>query len=103
RVEQIVPPRKGTRHAQRLLRDILFYRPAHRGTDLKVALDTLQRVQRLRGGVFLLHDFRAARLLRVRGGGRAPAPASGACVWPVASTTSSPSASATRSTTNCPT
>src|SRR5215468_10328708 len=57
RVEQVVPPRKGTRHAQRLLRDILFYRPAHRGTDLKVALDTLQRIQRRRAVVFLLSDF----------------------------------------------
>src|SRR5438132_2957241 len=70
RVEQVVPPRKGTRHAQRLLRDILFYRPAHRGTDLKAALDTLQRIQRRRAIVFLLSDFRAAgyeRALRLAG------------------------------------
>src|SRR3954469_251122 len=31
RVEHVVPPRKGVRHAQRLLRDVLFYRPAGRG------------------------------------------------------------------------
>src|SRR5262245_65959842 len=70
RVEQIVPPRKGTRHAQRLLRDILFYRPARHGTDLKAALDTLQRIQRRRAVVFLLSDFRAAgyeRALRLAG------------------------------------
>src|SRR3954470_19340083 len=70
RIEQVVPPRKGTRHAQRLLRDILFYRPAHRGTDLKAALDTLQRTQRRRAVVFLLSDFRAAgyeRALRLAG------------------------------------
>src|SRR5438552_6627221 len=70
RVEQVVPPRKGTRHAQRLLRDILFYRPMHHGTDLKAALDTLQRIQRRRAVVFLLSDFRATgyeRALRLAG------------------------------------
>jgi len=70
RVEQVVPPQKGTRHAQRLLRDILFYRPAHPGTDVKAALDTLQRIQRRRAVVFLLSDFRAEgyeRALRLAG------------------------------------
>lgn len=70
RVEQVVPPRKGTRHAQRLLRDILFFRPMQRGTDVRVALDTLQRLQRRRAVVFLLSDFRAAgfeRALRLAG------------------------------------
>jgi uncharacterized protein (DUF58 family) len=69
-IEQVVPPRKGTRHAQRLLRDVLFFRPTRRGTDLKAALDTLQRVQRKRAVVFLLSDFRAAgyeRALRLAG------------------------------------
>src|SRR5205823_1723402 len=41
RVEHVVPPRKGTRHAQRLLRDILFFQPAGRGTGLRAALDAL--------------------------------------------------------------
>jgi uncharacterized protein (DUF58 family) len=57
RVEHVVPPRKGTRHAQRLLRDILFYQPTRRGTGLRVALDALNRVQRKRAIVFLFSDF----------------------------------------------
>jgi len=57
RVEHIVPPRKGARHAQRLLRDILFYQPAGRGTGLRAALDALPRVQRKRAIVFLFSDF----------------------------------------------
>ena len=57
RVEHVVPPRKGARHAQRLLRDILFYQPRGRGTGLRTALDALNRVQRKRAIVFLFSDF----------------------------------------------
>jgi uncharacterized protein (DUF58 family) len=57
RVEHVVPPRKGARHAQRLLRDILFYQPTHRGTGLRAALDALNRVHRRRAIVFLFSDF----------------------------------------------
>jgi uncharacterized protein (DUF58 family) len=57
KVEHVVPSRKGTRHAQRLLRDILFYRPTGRGTGLRAALDALNRIQRKRAIVFLFSDF----------------------------------------------
>src|SRR5947209_8987670 len=57
RVEHVVPPRKGARHAQRLLRDILFYQPTGRGTGLRAALDALNRIQRKRAIVFLFSDF----------------------------------------------
>src|SRR6476661_5546278 len=57
RVERFVPPRKGTRHVLRLIRDILFFQPTHRGTAVKEALDFLNRVQRRRAIVFLLSDF----------------------------------------------
>jgi uncharacterized protein (DUF58 family) len=57
RVERFVPPRKGTRHVLRLIRDILFFQPTHRGTSVKEALDFLNRVQRRRAIVFLVSDF----------------------------------------------
>ncbi|HEY1379852.1 MAG TPA: DUF58 domain-containing protein [Gemmataceae bacterium] len=57
RVEHVVPPRKGARHAQRLLRDILFYQPTGRGTGLRTALDALNRAHRKRAIVFLFSDF----------------------------------------------
>jgi uncharacterized protein (DUF58 family) len=57
RVERFVPPRKGTRHALRLIRDVLFFQPEHQGTSLKQALDYLNRVQHRRAIVFLLSDF----------------------------------------------
>ena len=57
RVERFVPPNKGPRHVLRLLRDILAFEPERPGTDLTVALDYLNKVQRRRAIVFLLSDF----------------------------------------------
>src|ERR1700730_17969559 len=57
RVERFVPPRKGTRHVLRLVRDVLFFQPAHRRTSLKEGLDYLTRVLHRRAIVFLLSDF----------------------------------------------
>jgi uncharacterized protein (DUF58 family) len=57
RVERFVPPRKGTRHVLRLIRDVLFFEPLHSGTSLKVGLDFINRVLRRRTIVFLLSDF----------------------------------------------
>jgi uncharacterized protein (DUF58 family) len=56
-VEKFVPPRKGVRHALRLIRDVLFFQPAHRGTAIREALDYVSRVIRRRAIVFLLSDF----------------------------------------------
>lgn len=57
RVEQFVPPRKGTRHVLRLIRDVLFFKPEHTGTSVREALDFLNRVSHRRAIVFLLSDF----------------------------------------------
>lgn len=56
-VEHFVPPRKGQRHALRLIRDVLAYRPRSTGTDLALALDYAGRVLRHRAIVFVLSDF----------------------------------------------
>jgi len=57
RVEKYFPPRKGRRHILRLVRELLTYKPAGRGTDLKAALDYTNRMLKRRGIVFLLSDF----------------------------------------------
>jgi uncharacterized protein (DUF58 family) len=57
RVERYVPPRKGTRHVLRLIRDILYFQPERSGTSLREGLDFLNRVQHRRAVVFLLSDF----------------------------------------------
>jgi uncharacterized protein (DUF58 family) len=60
RVEHSVPPKKGRRHALRLIRDVLAFRPAGRGTDLAGALDFAGRVLPHRAIVFVLSDFQLA-------------------------------------------
>ena len=57
KVERFVPPRKGTRHVLRIIRDILFFQPTRPGTSLKEGLDFLNRVLHRRAIVFLLSDF----------------------------------------------
>jgi uncharacterized protein (DUF58 family) len=57
RIEHFVPPRKGRRHVLRLIRDLLAFRPAGRGTELPSALDYAARLLRHRAIVFLLSDF----------------------------------------------
>ncbi len=57
RVERYVPPNKGVRHVLRLLRDILFFEPEHKGTDLTAALDHLNKAQKRRAIVFVISDF----------------------------------------------
>jgi len=56
-IELYVPPRKNRSHGLRVVRELLYHPPRGRGTDLAVALDTLQRVQKRKAVVFLLSDF----------------------------------------------
>ncbi len=68
RVELFIPPKKGKKHVLRVIRELLFFRPQGRGTDVGGALDYLARVVRRKAVVFLLSDFVApdySRPLRV--------------------------------------
>lgn len=57
RVERFVPPKKGRKHALRVISDVLTYRPQHRRTDLKAGLDYLNRVNKRKTVCFLISDF----------------------------------------------
>lgn len=57
RIERFVPPRKGRRHALRLVSEILRARPAGRGTSVGVALEFLRKAMRRRTVAFVLSDF----------------------------------------------
>ncbi|MBV9080353.1 MAG: DUF58 domain-containing protein [Elusimicrobia bacterium] len=57
RIESYLPPRKSRKHALRLVRDALTIQPAGHGTDIKGALEYLNRVQKRRAIVFLISDF----------------------------------------------
>lgn len=56
-VELYVPPKKGSRHTLRLVRELLAFKPRHRGTRLAAAADHLGRVLRRRSVVFVISDF----------------------------------------------
>jgi uncharacterized protein (DUF58 family) len=56
-VEHFVPPKKGRGHVHRILRDLLYFKPKGRGTDLKLALDSLNAILKKKSTVFILSDF----------------------------------------------
>jgi uncharacterized protein (DUF58 family) len=57
RVEKYLPPAQGRRHVLRVVRDLLTFAPAGKGTDLGAALDFVARVQKRRTVAFLVSDF----------------------------------------------
>lgn len=59
RVELYVPPKKGTTHVLRLIRELLNFKPKAAKTDLAGALDYLGKVSKKRAVVFLVSDFQA--------------------------------------------
>ena len=59
RVELLVPPMKGRSHVLRMLRDLLAYEPEGKGTDIRLALDTVYVLLKRSSIVFLVSDFLA--------------------------------------------
>lgn len=57
RIEKFIPPRKGKKPVLRLIREMIDPEPRGNGTDIALALEYLQRVQRKRAVVFLISDF----------------------------------------------
>jgi uncharacterized protein (DUF58 family) len=57
RIERFVPPRKGTRHVLRIVRELLALRPQGRGTRLGEAVDEITRIVRKRSVLFVISDF----------------------------------------------
>jgi len=57
RIELFIPPKKGSRHILRLIRELLSFKMPKRRTDIPLALDYVARVIRKRATVFLVSDF----------------------------------------------
>lgn len=58
-VEEYIPPRKGRRHVLRVIREILFFEPKQRGTDIARALDFANKVVTRRAVAFVVSDFQS--------------------------------------------
>ncbi len=58
-VEHFIPPKKGSRHVQRLIRELLDFNPRRRGTNIAASLEYLGRVLKRKAVVFVVSDFLA--------------------------------------------
>jgi uncharacterized protein (DUF58 family) len=56
-IERVIPPRKGRRHALRVIRDLVAFEPAGRRTNLGASLSYASRLLRHRSIVVVLSDF----------------------------------------------
>lgn len=56
-VEKFIPPRKGRRHVLRVIREVLFFEPERRGTDLDGAVEFLLRVTPHKAITVVISDF----------------------------------------------
>ncbi len=59
RIETFLRPRKGKDHVLRVIREILYFRPRGRATDLGMALQFMYRTITKRAVVFVVSDFLA--------------------------------------------
>jgi len=60
RVEKYLPPAKGKKHVLRVIRELLYFKPEGKGTDISHALEYLNRIAVKKSVVFLLSDFAAS-------------------------------------------
>jgi uncharacterized protein (DUF58 family) len=56
-IELYIPPKKGTSHMLRLIRELLYFKMPKRKTNIGMALEYLGRVVRKRATVFVVSDF----------------------------------------------
>jgi len=56
-VEQFIPPKKGTSHILRIIREIISFIPQHQGTDISEGLRFLTSAIKKRSTAFLISDF----------------------------------------------
>lgn len=57
KIEKFVPPKKGKTHVLRVIREVLYYKPENKGTDISIALEYLLKVTRRKAVCFLISDF----------------------------------------------
>ena len=70
KIEKYVPPKKGKGHVLRVLRELLYFKPEGRGTDVAMAVEYLNRVCKKKVTTFIISDFISenfARELQIAG------------------------------------
>jgi len=56
-VEKFIPPKKGTTHILRIIRELIDFQPKNKGTDISEALRFLTNAIKKRSTAFMLSDF----------------------------------------------
>ncbi len=56
-IEKFIPPQKGRTHILRIIRELLYYKPSHKQTNIAEALRYLTNAIKKRATVFLISDF----------------------------------------------
>lgn len=57
RVEHFIPPKKGRGHLQRMLRDLLYFKPQGKKTNIQVAASYLSGFLKKKSTLFFMSDF----------------------------------------------
>ncbi len=57
RVEKFIPPKKGRSHTLRIIRELIEFKPQHKGTDVAGSLKFLNSVIKKRSIAFLISDL----------------------------------------------
>jgi len=57
KIEMYIPPQKGRQHLLRIIRELLYFEPVNRKTDLNVPLEYLTNVIKKKCIAFVLSDF----------------------------------------------
>lgn len=56
-IEKFIPARKGIKNVLRVIREVLYFKPQNRSTDIAQALEFLSNVTRRKTVAFLISDF----------------------------------------------
>jgi len=57
KIEKFIPPKKGKKHVLRVIRELLYFKPEEKGTDLSLALEYLNKILIRKAIIFLISDF----------------------------------------------
>ncbi|MFN3531567.1 MAG: DUF58 domain-containing protein [Candidatus Brocadia sp.] len=57
KIEKFIPPKKGTKHVLRVIRELLCSEPSGKGTNISVALEYMNKISSRRTISFIVSDF----------------------------------------------
>jgi len=57
KIEKFIPPKKGKKSVLALIRELLYYKPTSKKTDISQALAHINRIQKKKAVIFCISDF----------------------------------------------